>query len=70
MSTQDERIDLLTDALQEIIRREDKAWKPFQVFRSERDVELDDARHEAWTEAADIARKALGALSLSQQSTE
>lgn len=49
----------LREALNEIIRREDKAWKPFQVFRSDRDVELDDARHDAWTEAANIARAAL-----------
>ena len=47
-------------ALREIIEREDKAWMPMRVFRSEHQAELDDAKHEAWSEAADIARAALG----------
>lgn len=49
----------MREALDEIIRREDKAWKPFQVFRSDHEVELDEARHDAWMEAAKIARSAL-----------
>ena len=52
-------IDELRGALEEIIRRESKAWKPMRVFRSDEEVALDEARHEAWTEAADIARAAL-----------
>lgn len=54
-----ERIEELEAALKEIIKREDKAWKPTRLFRSEHQVELDEAKHEAWTDAADIARKAL-----------
>lgn len=52
--------DVMEAALREIIDREDKAWMPMRVFRSEHQVELDEAKHEAWTEAADIARSALG----------
>jgi vacuolar-type H+-ATPase subunit H len=52
-------LDIALDALRDILRREDKAWKPMQVFRSDEQTALDDARHEAWMEAGDIARKAL-----------
>lgn len=49
----------MREALKEIIEREDRAWMPMRVFRSEHESELDDARHETWTLAADIARAAL-----------
>lgn len=54
-----ERVRVLRGALEEIIRREHKAWKPMQVFRSDEEVALDEARHETWTEAAEILRAAL-----------
>lgn len=54
-----DRTAKLEAALREIIAREDKAWMPMRAFRSEHQVDLDEAKHEAWTAAADIARKAL-----------
>ena len=51
--------DELLAALEEIVAREDKAWKPMRVFRSEHQAELDDVRHEVWQEAADMARAAI-----------
>ena len=60
LEQQARRIAELEEALKEIIAREDKAWMPMRAFRSEHQVELDEAKHEAWTAAADIARKALG----------
>lgn len=59
IAAKDARISELEAALKEIIRREDKAWNPVRVFRSGEEEARDDAVHEAWIEAADIARAAL-----------
>lgn len=53
----------LRDACQQIIAQENKAWMPMRAFRSEEQTALDEAKHEAWIDAADIARAALASTS-------
>lgn len=52
--------DELREALKEIIDLAKARWMPVRVFRSEAQVEIDDAKYEGADECADIARKALG----------
>ncbi len=61
--TDDDKIHVLSEALREIIAKADKAWMPVRCFRSEEQAELDDAKHEAWEAAADIAKAALAEVS-------
>ena len=53
------RIERLEEALREIIAREDKAWMPMRLYRTAEQASLDDAAHDAWMEAAQIASAAL-----------
>lgn len=58
-SPREAAIKEVVEALEEIIRREDKAWKPMKGTRSDDEEALDDTKHEVWMEAAEIARAAL-----------
>lgn len=49
----------MREALQVIVRIEDREWKPMQVYRSDEQVARDEARHDLAQEIADIARAAL-----------
>ena len=54
-------ISVLVDLEADFARRVDKAWKPFQVFRSDAEVAADEARHDVWIDAHELVKRALDA---------
>lgn len=50
---------VLIDFCNKLIAIEDKEWKPMQVFRSDAQVERDEARHDMAYEISEMAREVL-----------
>jgi hypothetical protein len=62
IKTRTENMDFefeLRDLCNELVRVEDREWKPVQCFRSDEQVAKDEARHELAIELADMARAIL-----------
>jgi hypothetical protein len=57
--TAEDKVDILVDGLNELLRLKEKAWMPVRCFRSEVQAELDDVRYEVWDKVADIAKELL-----------